>query len=141
MQIMSSIKELTPIGAFSTLRAESLSIFRDKSGRGKKTQPRSQGLSSLHPLSLRKRPLFRLVTCLPESGKFTKCVLGEGWPCRLCRNQHAIDFVARSPSTKRLTAVFLCTTHTEFDVKGKMLWSNRSDATENMLASFTFSPV
>ena len=47
-----------------------------------------------------KRPWLRLVTCLPESGRFTKCVLGDGWQCRPCRhceegNQHAIDFVAR----------------------------------------------
>ena len=47
-----------------------------------------------------KRPWFTLVTCLPESGRFTKCVLGDGWQCRPCRhceegNQHAIDFVAR----------------------------------------------
>ena len=58
-----------------------------------------------------KRPWFTLVTCLPESGRFTKCVLGDGWQCRPCRhceegNQHAIDFVARWPSTKCLTAVF-----------------------------------
>ena len=47
-----------------------------------------------------KRPWLTLVTCLPESGRFTKCVLGDGWQCRPCRhceegNQHAIDFVAR----------------------------------------------
>ena len=58
-----------------------------------------------------KRSWFTLVTCLPESGRFTKCVLGDGWQCRPCRhceerNQHAIDFVARWPSTKCLTAVF-----------------------------------
>ena len=38
-------------------------------------------------------------------------LLGDGWQCRPCRyckegNQHAIGFVARWPSTKRLTAVF-----------------------------------
>ena len=37
--------------------------------------------------------------------------LGDGWQSRPCRhskekNQHAIDFVARCPTTKRLTAVF-----------------------------------
>ena len=32
----------------------------------------------------------------------------------------------------------LCTAHTEFDVKGKKLWLNRSDATENILASLEF---
>ena len=47
-----------------------------------------------------KRPWLSLVTCLPESGRFTKCVLGDGWQCRPCRhcgegNQHAFDFVAR----------------------------------------------
>ena len=47
-----------------------------------------------------KRPWLSLVTCLPESGRFTKCVLGDGWQCRPCRhceegNQHAVDFVAR----------------------------------------------
>ena len=36
---------------------------------------------------------------------------------------------------------YLWTTHMEFDVKGKKLWSNRSDATENNLALFKFSPV
>ena len=65
-----------------------------------------------------KRPWLSLVTCLPESGRFTKCVLGDGWqiecrPCRHCEegNQHAIDFVARGPSTKCLTAVFMNYTH------------------------------
>ena len=47
-----------------------------------------------------KRPWLTLITCLPESGRFTKCVLGDGGQCRPCRhceegNQHAIDFVAR----------------------------------------------
>ena len=63
-----------------------------------------------------KRPWLSLVTCLPESGRFTKCVLGEGWQCRPCRhceegNQQAIDFVARWPSTKCLTAGFMNYTH------------------------------
>ena len=34
---------------------------------------------------------------------------------------------------------YLWTTHMEFDVKGKKLWSNRSDATENNLALFAES--
>ena len=51
-------------------------------------------------IAVEKRPWFTLVTCLPESGRFTKCVLGDGRQCRPCRhgkegNQHAIDFVGR----------------------------------------------
>ena len=37
---------------------------------------------------------------------------------------------------KTFDGIILCTTHREFDVKGKMLRSNRSDATENILALF-----
>ena len=42
---------------------------------------------------------------------------------------------------KTFDSSILCTTHMEFDVKGKKLWSNRSDATENILALFKFSSV
>ena len=89
-----------------------------------------------------KRPWFTLVTCHPESGRFAKCVLGEGWQCRPCRhceegNQHAIDLVAWWPSTKRLTTVFYVLHIRNSTWK----WSNRSDATESILASFKFSPV
>ena len=34
----------------------------------------------------------------------------------------------------------LCTTHMELDVKGKRLWSNRSDATEIYLRHSRFHP-
>ena len=37
---------------------------------------------------------------------------------------------------KTFDSSILCTTHMEFDVKGKKLWSNRLDATENILALF-----
>ena len=74
------------------------------------------GLLFSASIVVEKRPWLTLVTCLPESGRFTKCVLGDGWQCRPCRhceegNQHAIDFVARWPSTKCLTAVFMNYTH------------------------------
>ena len=53
--------------------------------------------------------------------------------CRHCKewNQRA----------KTFDGSILCTTHMEFDVKGKKLWSNQSDATENILALFKFSPL
>ena len=44
------------------------------------------------------------------------------------------DFVARQPST--FHGKVLNVLHMEFDVKGKKLLSNRSHATENILASF-----
>ena len=59
---------------------------------------------------------MRLVTWLPKPGSFSKCVLGEGWQCRLVIIDHAFDFVARRS-----------------DVRGKR---SESDGTGNKLVSF-----
>ena len=102
-------------------------------------QPRSQGLSSLPPLSLRN-----LVTCLPESGRFTKCVLGMGG------NVGHVDVAKNGISTQLILwpddhrnnfwrQYFMYYTYGIRRERQK-LWSNRSDTTENILALFKFSP-
>ena len=50
-------------------------------------------------------------------------------------------FCGQMTIDKMFDGSILWTTHMEFDMKGKKLWSNRSDATENNLALFKFSPV
>ena len=51
----------------------------------KETSTSFPGVPSLPPLSSRKRPWFWVITRLPESGRLTKCVLGEGWQCDIAK--------------------------------------------------------
>ena len=44
----------------------------------------------------------------------------------------------RKASVETFHDKVFCVLHMEFDVKGKKLWSNRSEGTKNKLASFEF---
>ena len=107
-----------------------------------------QGFSSLPPLSLKRKTLVQASQVSSKSGRFTMYQLcfREGWQCRLCHlcvegNQHAFACVARRPLTKRFTARYFMYYTYGIRHKRHQLWSNRSDAPENILASVDFLPV
>ena len=88
-----------------------------------------------------KDPGSGWVTCLPKPGRHVR---GGNVGFVIFARKGISTHLILWPDDHRENVSrqgILCTTHTEFDVKGKKLSSNRSDATENILASFDFIPV
>ena len=93
-----------------------------------------------------KKTLVRASHVSPRIWEVHKmCVRGgvAMWALSTSRRRKSASnwFCSQMIIDKTFDGSILCITHIEFDVKGKKSWSNRSDATENILALFKFSSM